>query len=233
MDNSQDAEALNLDDQSKGKNALADDALDRCMRIVANVNRFKQPRLDRIQLYRDLYAGKVKKKFRQPFNVVLPVFSGLIDTLQAQFNDDLALEFEEQEPADYLVVRKLNALWNMEAGSVAPNALFPYKARADRSNAIFSGRGFMMNYAVSDPEYCNHFEIYELDDAIFQPRGGGIMEQHLYKGRQNIIRSDEDLKSSVYNQTQVKKLLAHAAKTDFYPSDDNDTKAALAKFKAM
>src|SRR5205823_13299400 len=109
-----------VDTKNAGKDALAAEAVKRCMYIVAQVNRFKQPRLDRIQLYRELYAGKVKKKFRQPFNVVLPVFSGAMDTLQADFNDDLALEFEEQEPADYLAVRKLNALWNMEAGSVAP-----------------------------------------------------------------------------------------------------------------
>jgi hypothetical protein len=96
-----DSEYLNQGDtKSKNRQNLADDAVQRCMRIVANVNRFKQPRLEKVQLYRDLYAGKVKRKYRQPFNVVLPVFSGLIDTLQAQFNDDLALEFEEQEPAD-------------------------------------------------------------------------------------------------------------------------------------
>src|SRR2546421_10462079 len=95
----QDAAILNSGIADKGIQSLADEAVQRCIRIVANCNRFKQPRLDRVQLYRDLYAGKVKKKWRQPFNVVLPVFSGLIDTLQAQFNDDLALEFEEQEPA--------------------------------------------------------------------------------------------------------------------------------------
>src|SRR5439155_14233600 len=97
MSDPQDEAILNASTAEKGIQSLADEAVQRCMRIVANCNRFKQPRLDRIQLYRDLYAGKVKKKFRQPFNVVLPVFSGLIDTLQAQFNDDPALEFEEQE----------------------------------------------------------------------------------------------------------------------------------------
>jgi hypothetical protein len=166
--------------------------------------------------------------------VVLPVFAGLLDTLQAQFNDDLALEYEEQEPADYLAVRKLNALWNMEANSVAANAMFAQKSRTDRGNALLSGRGFMMNYSVSEPEYCNHFEIYELDDAIFQPRGGAIIEQHLYKGRQNIIRSAAQLKnSSVYDKTQVKELLALAAKTDFYPTDDDSVNGSLAKYKAM
>src|ERR1700712_4467975 len=104
-----DTEALNsVDTKNKGVNELADEATQRASRIVANVNRFKQPRLDRIQLYRNLYAGNVKKKFRQPFNVVLPTFAGAMDTLQAAFNDDLALEFKDQEPADYIPVRKIN-----------------------------------------------------------------------------------------------------------------------------
>jgi hypothetical protein len=219
--------------QGSSNKPLAEQALERCVRIVEQVNRFKQPRIERIQLYRDLYAGKIKKKFRQPFNVHLPVFAGAMDTLMAAFNDDLALEFREQEPADYLQVRKLNSLWTMETSSVAPNAKFALKCRQDRSNALFSGRGFMVNYAISDPSYRNVFEIYELEDAIFQPRGGGHLQSHLYNGRQNIIRSASELKSGPYDQTQVAKLLKLAAKTDFYPSDSDDTRQALAKFKAM
>src|SRR4051812_13769607 len=202
--NPSDTELLAVDDKTKGQDALAKEVMDRCIRIVANVNKVKQPRLDRIQLYRDLYAGKVRKKFRQPFNVVLPVFSGAMDTLMAAFNDDLALEFHEQEPADYIPVRKLNTLWDMEATSVAPTAKFAQKTRQDRSNALFTGRGFMMSYAVSEPEYHNNFEVYELEDAIFQPTGGGILQLHLYNGRQNILRSESQLKSGAYDQAQVK-----------------------------
>lgn len=232
--NPSEAELLNIDDKTNGQDALAKEVMDRCVRIIANVNKFKQPRIDRIKMYRDLYAGNVKRKYRQPFNVVLPVFSGLIDTLQAELNDDLSLEFEEQEPADFLAIRKLNALWNMEVGSVAPNALFASKARTDRANALFSGRGFMMNYAVSDPEYCNNFEVYELEDAVFQPQGGGILENHLYQGRQNIIRSEAQLKNySVYDKAQVEALIKMASNNDYYPSEQDDVKDSLAKFKAM
>ena len=230
-----DQESLDsLDTKNKGINALADEAMERGIRIVANCNRYKQPRLDKIQLYRDLYAGKVKKKFRQPFNVVLPVFAGSMDTLMAVFNDDLALEFHEEEPADYIPVRKINTLWDMEVTSPAPNAKFPQKTRQDRSNALFSGRGFMMDYAISSPEYRNCFEVYELEDAIFQPSGGSILQNHLYNGRQNIIRSESDLLTGSYNQEQVKKLLANAAKTDYDPTfNGEDAKTQLAKFKAM
>lgn len=223
-----------VDITNKGVNELADEALKRCIQIVANCNRFKQPRLDRIQKYRDLYANKVAKKFRQPFNVVLPVFAGTMDTLMAAFNDDLALKFHEQEPADYIPVRKMNSLWDMESSSVAPTAKFPQKTRQDRSNALFSGRGFMMNYAVSTPEYHNNFEIYELEDAIFQPTGGAILQLHLYNGRQNIMRSEFDLKTGSYDKAQVTKLLANAAKTDFDPTfGDTESRAALGKFRAM
>jgi hypothetical protein len=218
-------------------NKFANDVLERCARLVANCNRFKQSRLDRIALYRDLYAGKTKKKYRQPFNVVLPVFSGAMDTLAASFNDDLSVELHEQEPADYIAVRKLNTLWQMEVESVAPNAKFALKTRQDRHNALFSGRGFMANYAVSDPEYKNCFEVFELEDAIFQPDGGGHLENHQYAGRQDIVRSVADLRKGSYDQAQVTKLLAIAAKTDYSPTlegnDGESTKAALSKFKAM
>lgn len=218
----------------KTKDELAEEAVRRATILLAQLQQYKQPRLDRIQKYRDLYAGKVVKKFRQPFNVVLPVFAGTMDTLMSSFNDDLSLEFREQNPADYLKVRKLNTLWEMETTSVAPNAKFAMKARQDRSNAMFSGRGFMVNYAISDPQYQNNFEIYELEDAIFQPQGGGHLQTHLYNGRQNLKRSMSDLEDGSYDQTQVAKLKVAASNTDFEPEDLNDlAKRSLSKFKAM
>ena len=74
--NPSDTELLNVDDKTKGQDALAKEVMDRCIRIVANVNKTNHPRLDRIQLYRDLYTGKVKKKFRQPFNSGAPRVRG-------------------------------------------------------------------------------------------------------------------------------------------------------------
>jgi hypothetical protein len=99
---------------------------------------------------------------------------------------------------------------------------------------MFAGRGFMMNYAKSEPEYKNCFEIFELEDAIFQPSGGGHLENHRYAGRQNIIRSESDLKSTYYDQAQVAYLLRLANSTDFDPSfHDQEGMQQLAKFQAM
>ena len=56
---SKDAEALeSVDDKNKGGQSLV------AVRLVANCSKFKQPRLDKIQKYRDLYAGKVAPKLR-------------------------------------------------------------------------------------------------------------------------------------------------------------------------
>jgi hypothetical protein len=232
---SKDEEILDsVDDKNKGEQSLADEITKTvAVRLIAECNKFKQSRLDKIQKYRDLYAGSVPKKFRQPFNVVLPVFAGIMDTLAADFNDDLSVDITEKEPADYISVRKIARLWHDETTSLSPNARFAYKARTDRHNALFSGRGFMMNYAVSSPEYRNCFEIFELEDAIFQADGGGLWDLHRYSGRQNVIRSAHDLKSGSYDKEQVKKLLACASKSDFMPYDSEEEKAGLTKFKAM
>lgn len=223
---------LNRGAPSLSKEAFGEEVMTRAQYIIANCRKFKQPRLDRIAMYRDLYAGKAKKKFRQPFNVVLPVFAGSMDTLMADFNDDLALNFDEQEPADYVSAKKQTALWNMESTSTAPNAKFALKTRWDRSNAMFSGRGFMTNYAQSIPHYQNNFEIFELDDAIFQPLGGGHLESHLYAGRENVIRSVSQLMKGAYDQVQVKKLLDLCAQTDYDPRCSPEQQTYLAKFKA-
>jgi hypothetical protein len=234
-DASKDTEALeSIDTKNKGQNDLAEEALKRGVYIIAQLNKFTAPRLAQIAKYRDLYAGKVPKKYRQPFNVVLPVFSGTIDTIAADLNDDLSLEMDEHNPADYIAMRKIERLWNQELCSLSPNANFAFKTRTDRFNALFTGVGFMMNYGVSMPKYKNCFETFELEDAVFQPTGGSQWDLHLYAGRQNIVRSDYDLQNGNYNKEQVKKLLARAAQTETMPYDmDDDLKQSLAKFSSM
>ena len=95
----------------------------------------------------------------------------MMDTLAADFNDDLSVDITETEPADYIAVRKVAHLWDQETTSLSPNVRFPYKVRTDQHNALFTGPGFMMNYAHSKPEYRNCFEVFELEDAMFQPDG--------------------------------------------------------------
>lgn len=223
---------ISFDGKPKNKTMFIEEMMRAAPLMVSSCREFKAPRLERIQLYRNLYANNVRKKYRQTFNVVLPVFAGAVDTLQAAFNDDLSLEFVEQEPADYIAAKKVSSLWDMEVASNAPNAKFAYKCRTDRANAIFSGRGFLTNYGVSIPEFKNVFEVFELEDAIFQPEGGGHLESHLFCGRENIIRSAAQLTSGDYDQTAVTDLITFSAQSDYVPPGQDPNKEYLTKFKA-
>ena len=86
-------------------------------------------------------------EWRQPFNVVLPVFAGMMDTLAADLNDDLSLEMSSTirpttSPSQDQTPVGTGGQW------FSPNARFAFKSRTDRSNALFTGVGFMMNFAV-------------------------------------------------------------------------------------
>ena len=51
----------------------------------------------------------------------------MMDTLAAQFYDDLSVDLSETEPADYIAIRKIERLWSQQTTSLSPNARFPYK----------------------------------------------------------------------------------------------------------
>lgn len=75
---------------SRYKNMTSDEHATEAMKIatrqlMASYD-FKKPRMARLSKYWSLYDGKVEKKLRQLFNVPIPVFSGMIDTLNAQYD---------------------------------------------------------------------------------------------------------------------------------------------------
>ena len=105
-----DTEYLNQGNtKSKDQDSLANDVMERCYRIVASVNCFKQPRLDKIQLYANSMPAKLERSSASHSMSCCPVFSGAMDTLAIDFNDDLAVDISKTEPAGYLAVRKIDA----------------------------------------------------------------------------------------------------------------------------
>ena len=51
----------------------------------------------------------------------------------------------------------------------------------------------MQNYAESDPEYRNVLEVINYSDFHTQPLGGGVLENHLWCGREGIMRTLESV----------------------------------------
>jgi hypothetical protein len=68
------------------RKTLAAEAVTIATRQLMASTDFKKPRMAKLTKYWELYDGKVPKKLRQLFNVPIPVFPGMIDTLNAQYD---------------------------------------------------------------------------------------------------------------------------------------------------
>lgn len=195
---------------------------------------FKQPRMDQIAQYQRLYNNDITPKLRQLFNVPVPVFSGMLDTMAADFNDEVNLKFKATNTAQLLIVPKIQAHWEVERDSMAPNAMWNYKARTDRMNALMCGRGILLNYAENVPVYRNILETIDISDFHFQPMGGGILENHLFCGREGIIRTMDDIcTDEAFDKTQVKKLKEFSYQSDEYMQICNTYGTKLTRFTSM
>lgn len=175
---------------------------------------FKLPRVQQIRDYRRLYNGQVLPKLRTQFNVPVPVFSGMIDTLQADLNDTLIIKYSATDPADWKAVEKANAAISQEAASMTPGAKWDKKFRQYRHEQIMSGRG-VLKYSAGrgDHGYYGNLEVVVFEDFFFEPMGGGDLDNHLFAGQQNIWRTASDLekgvKDGIYDAAQVKLLIAN------------------------
>lgn len=193
-------------------NSLAEEVVGVALRQLQTSWNFKQPRIRRIQNYRRLYNTQVLPKLRQQFNVPLPVFAGMIDTLQADLDDKLLIEYQNTDPADWKAVDKANAALKQEADSARPGAQWEKKFRQYRFEKIITGRGIAKFLAGNQDGYYSNLEVVPFEDFFFEPKGGGNLENHMFCGQQNIWRTESKLKEGVteglYDKAQVDELLS-------------------------
>jgi len=219
------------------KEQLAEKAIRIATQQLITSTDFKKPRMARIAKYWELYDNKTPKKLRQLFNVPIPVFAGMIDTLNAQYDEPIRLEFKEGDASDYFKVQKLNGAFQMEIMDTAQNSRWDSKLRMGRKHAIMTGRGIFKYTVESDPEYKSHFEVVNLKNFHFQPRGGKDLEKHLFCGEEDIEKTESELKrgakSGVYNKEQVQKLINNSKDNNYYPQDRQDWSDSLSRFKPL
>ena len=195
-------------------------------------NNYKKGLLEKWKMYEDLKAGNLKKKLRIQTSVALPVFAGMLDTLGADFDEPVELEFIKKHPSDYFKVQKIQALFNIEKKSLEVNARWDYKSRIDKSINIMYGRSFLKEYAESDPKYRNYLNIVHPTYFHCQPLGGGLLENHLWCGEEGIMRTEDELESGSYDQEQVKELIEKASKGDYLQEVTDYHREKLARFRA-
>lgn len=197
-------------------NELANTVVNVALRQLQTSWSFKQPRVRAIQKYRRLYNTQVLPKLRQQFNVPLPVFAGMIDTLQADLDDRLIIEYGNTDPADWKAVVKANAALKQESESARPGAQWDKKFRQYRHEKIITGRGTAKFIAGNDGKYYSNLEIVPFEDFFFEPMGGGNLENHLFCGQQNIWRTkgqlEKGVEEGIYDKTQVDALKAGGGK---------------------
>lgn len=200
---------------------------------------FKKDRMDRIKKFEDLYAGRSSVRLRVQYDSVLPVFAGMVDALEVEFDDPPYLKFRDNNPVDYFAARKIQAAWETEAFASTPNAMWALKTRWDKHNAILSGRGILKFYAESDPEYQSVFDVTNYRDFHCEPMGGGHLENHLFCGQESIYRTAEDLKRGaegadpVYDPEQVRVLMERSSSQDWKEELSADYREKMNRFIAL
>lgn len=194
------------------RNVLADKLTSIAQQQLHTSWNFKLPRINRIKDYRRLYNSQVLKKLRTQFNVPLPVFSGMIDTLQADLDDKLIIEYGSDDPADYKATEKLNVAIKKYSTSSKVTAQWDKKHRLFRHEMILTGRGIEKFTSGKEGGYTNNLGIVPFEDFFFEPLGGGSLENHLFAGEQNICKTSSQLKQGVkdgiYNKENVALLVA-------------------------
>lgn len=218
-------------------NEKAEKAVLKATKQLMASTEFKKPRLKRIAKYQALYDGETPKKFRQLFKVPIPVFPGMIDTLNGLYDEPIRVEFTEGDPSDYFKVEKINAAFRMETLDTAQNSKWESKLRMARKHAIMAGRGILKYTVTSDPEYKSSLETVNLKHFHFQPRGGKDLEAHLFCGQEAIEKTEAQLKagvkSGIYDKEQVQKILDSQG-NDYLPQGQEiDYEDSLSRFKPL
>lgn len=211
---------------------LADKLVTIAVQQLHTSNNYKKGLLEKWKMYEDLKVGNIKKKLRIQTSIALPVFTGMLDTLAADFDEPVELEFQKKHPSDYFKVQKIQALFNLEKKSLEVNARWDYKSRIDKSINIMYGRSVLKEYAESDPKYKNYLQVVHPTYFHCQPLGGGLLENHLWCGEEGIMRTEDELESGSYDQDQVQILKDRASKGDYLQEVTDYHKEKLARFKA-
>lgn len=191
------------------ENTLATDVTGIALRQLSASYTFRLPRINQIRKYRSLYNNQTQRQLRIRYNVPIPFFSGMIDTLQADLDDGIILKGDYQDPADWKACEKFNAALKKEMDSMRPGAMWSEKFRGARNEMVMTGRGTLKLTASDYDGFCTTLEDVAFEDFFFEPKGGRNLEDHLFCGQTNIWRSKADLEKEaggLYDARQVKKL---------------------------
>ena len=189
--------------------AIMDRAIPIAIRQLETSVKFKQPRLNEIKKSEDQYYGRVKKPLKGRFNIPIPTMPGFVDTTLSLTDERMVLNFDKREPADYKKARRITAMWKYDSAPQHGN--WDRADRGEKKLAVLSGVGISKIWSTSDPKYKNNYTVVDYNDFHCEPLGGQNLENHLFCGQTNVLKTRWDLlegaKSGIYDKRQVSKLL--------------------------
>jgi len=200
------------------KNKLVEIA---CEQYKASVD-FKKDRMAEIEKNYEFYNGRKIKVPRGRSAIPLPTLSGFVDTLMSKIDDPPNLKYSYVDLADLKLAQKTTAAFQIDSH---PNkANYPLKDRWEKKLAIFSGRGTAKIYSESDPKYKHYYEVVDYQDLMTEPAGGGNLEEHLFKGQDNIFRTKTQLfnnaRNGLYDSAAVRLLLQRIKDKDYKKNEE-------------
>ncbi len=198
---------------------------------------YKKQRLGKFQKPIDLLFGKTERKLRQQFNVPLPILSGLYETVCADLDDPVSITYKAGKASDYFAVQKANAAWKVVSQDMSVHARWEYKDRMSRKQAVLYGRGILKYFTEGKP-YRSYLDVIDFPDFIFQPDGGGNLENHLFCGEQGIQKTYSDIKKGVqngiYDEKAAKNMLDKISPDSEYAKTMNsEDRERYARFYAI
>lgn len=197
--------------------------VEQCCEQIRTSRQFKLTRMAQIKENENLYYGIIEKSIRNPFNENFPFMSGYVDFLRSRIDDDSTLQFTHQAESDLKRANKINGFYDTESKSIDPDASWDLKHRHAKFNAILSGVAIYSYYSYKNPEYKSCMEVISHYDFHNEPRGGAILEKHLFCGQDNIFKNEESLPlDPSYDQEKVKQLIAEYGKGQYKDNTDLD-----------
>lgn len=175
----------------------------------------KSARFDDVAKSEAQYNGEKSKALRGRHNIPFDsvIARGFVDTLMAKTDEGLQISFERSpgRQQDKKPAEKISAVCEFERGP--DQGAWDFKDLGVKKLSIFSGRGIYKKFASRiDGKFTDHLEVVDHWDFVTEPKGGGFLDAHLYKGQMNIFRSRTQIlamvDAGVYDKKQAYKLFA-------------------------
>ncbi len=200
---------------------------------------FRAPREKQWAVIEDLYSMKVEPALYGRFNIPLPIMSGFIHYLKSHIDNRPVIRYTHDEPADYKKAKKISSFFYKTTNNPLKN--WNRVDRMVKNLAIVQGIGTYAFGTSSDDEgnFDHYFEPVDGYDFIQDPASGSILENQSFCGRDNIIKSEWELKEGIkdrgYDKVNVEKLIkiASTGQDSSQRSAEQIQKARENRFKAL